>query len=93
MFKADLDVFFSGPDAVDVTVSGGSSFRALLDSPDEPVAQFGISTEYQLTAKSSDVASLAEGQTITIGGVDYTVRTLPRKLDDGAMSIVQIDKV
>jgi hypothetical protein len=92
MIAENLSVFFN-EFAVDVTVSGGSTFKAVFDTPDELVGQFGVSTEHKLTAKTSDLASLTEGATVAIDGVNYAVRSLPRKIDDGALSSVQIDKV
>jgi hypothetical protein len=86
----DLDVFFSDF-AVDV-VSGDSTFKGILDQPDEIVGQFGISTEYVLTCKSSDVSGLDNGSTVTIDSADYTVRDV-RKLDDGKLSKLSLSKV
>ena len=42
-----------------------------------------VSTDYQLTAKTSDFGSLIAGASITVDSVAYTVREV-RKFDDGA---------
>lgn len=89
MVTENLDVFFNDF-AVDV-VSGDSTFKALLDQPDETIGQFSISTEYVLTAKTSDVSALSEGAALTIGSDSYTVRQI-RKIDDGAVSKMLLSK-
>jgi hypothetical protein len=91
MFSADLDVFFAGPDAVDV-VFGESTFKGLLDQPDESVGTFHVSTEYILTAKTSDVATVEQDNEITVDGSTYEVRQ-KRKIDDGALTKLLLSKV
>jgi hypothetical protein len=92
MLSDDLDVLFSGPDAVDVTI-GASSYKGLLDQPDEILGDgMMVSTEYVLTMKTSDLTAVEELGTLTIDGVDYTVRTF-KKMDDGLLSKIPLSKV
>ena len=62
--------------------SGGTTANAILEQPDLVLAGNQIvSTDYQLTAKTSDFGSLIAGASITVDSVAYTVREV-RKLDD-----------
>jgi hypothetical protein len=93
MLTEDLDVLFSGPDAVDVTI-GASSYKALLDKPDQLVSEgMMVSTEYELTMKTSDLAAVEElVSEVVIDGDTYTIRSAPRKFDDGLLSKVLLSK-
>lgn len=92
MLDSDLDVLFFGPDAVDVTV-GANSFKGLLDSPDESIADgMVISAEYVLTVKTSDISDLADLAEISVAGEQYEARK-PLKIDDGRLSKVTLSKV
>lgn len=87
-----LDLFLADF-GVDVTLSGGSVVRAIFDHPDEVIADgMVMSTGYRLTVKSSAVAALANGSTVTIAGSSYRVRSV-RQLDDGSFSEVSLSKV
>ncbi len=50
-----------------------------------------VSTDYQLTAKTSDFGSLIAGASITVDSVAYTVREV-RKLDDGSFVEISLQK-
>lgn len=92
MLDSDLDVLFSGPDAVPVTI-GASSFKGLYDCPDSDIADSMMtSTGHLLTAKTSDVLSAEEGTTIQVGGNDFEVMK-KHKIDDGKLSKVYLSKV
>lgn len=92
-FTEDLDVFLA--DMGVACVFGASSFKGLLDQPDEilslPRAD-AHSRQYELTYITSQ-ATLTRGQAGTVGGVAYTVREAPRQVDDGAFSAVLLSKV
>lgn len=91
MIIEDLDVLFSGPDAIDVTV-GTSSFKGFLDMPDEIIGNgMNISTEYVLTVKTSDVSSVSEEDVIIIAGLSYEVRR-NLKFEDGLLSKLHLSK-
>lgn len=92
MLSADLDVLFSGPDAIDVTV-GMSTFKGLLDTPDEVIGGgMNISTEYLLMTKTSNVSGLEEYNILTIDGEEYEVRR-NLKVGDGLLSNILLSKV
>ena len=63
--------------------SGGTTGLGILEQPDQILAgDMIISTEYELTAKTSDFGSLLSGASITVDGSSYTVRDV-RKENDG----------
>ena len=72
--------------------SGSTTANAILEQPDLVLAGNQIvSTDYQLTAKTSDFGTLIAGESITVDSVAYTVREV-RKLDDGAFCEIAIQK-
>lgn len=77
-----------------ITVTkSGSTFKALFDIADELVGGgVVISTDYVLTVRSSDIASLVDGDTLSINAANYEVRRI-LKIDDGAFSRVVVSKV
>lgn len=93
MFDEDLDAFLA--DFGMPCVFGASSFRALLDQPDE-VMDLGRasaqSRQYAITYRT-DQAALTRGQAGTVEGVAYTVREAPRQVDDGRFSRCILTKV
>lgn len=88
MIAENLDAFMDDF-AVDVS-DGGSSFKGILDQPDETIG-LAISTEYQLTAKTSDVEDYEDGDTLTIDSESYQVRA-NKKLSDGKFSVLTLSK-
>lgn len=85
MFAENPDVFLQ--DFGVVCVSGGQTFRGLLDTPDETLNMGGVnvvSTMYVLTVKGSDVtlAGIASGVGVTVSGRAYVVRDVLQQ-DDG----------
>lgn len=75
-----------------VTVTaGGASFLGILNSPDQVVGDLAISTDYSITAKTSDLSGLDYGEAVVVSGVNYSVRK-NMKLDDGLMSMVTLTK-
>lgn len=42
---------------------------------------------------TTDAAGMRRGDAITIDSVDYTLRTQPRKIEDGAFSVVELECV
>ena len=72
--------------------SGSTTAKANLEPPDLVLAGNQIvSTDYQLTAKTSDFGSLIAGASITVDSVAYTVREV-RKLDDGTFCEISLQK-
>lgn len=85
MFAENPDVFLQ--DFGVVCVSGGKTFRGLLDTPDETLNMGGVnvvSTMYVLTAKAADVtlAGISSGAGLTVGGRAHVVRDVLQQ-DDG----------
>ena len=70
-----------------------TTYKGILDEPDEIVADDRVlTTDYQLTAKSSDLGGLVFDDAITVNSVSYKVRSA-RKIDDGSLCIVSLMKV
>ena len=72
--------------------SGGTTAKGILEQPDQILAgDMIISTEYELTAKTSDFGSLVSGNTITVDGTAFTVRDV-RKENDGVFCRLSLSK-
>ena len=90
-FTEDLDTYFA--DFTDAVVYSGTTYKGILDQPDEIVADDRVlTTDYQLTAKTSDLGSILYDSTLTVDSVSYKVRSV-RKIDDGSLCIVSLMKV
>lgn len=87
----NLDVFFS--DFSVPVVAGVSTFKGILDIPDEVIAG-GIvsSTDYAVMCKTSDVAALDSGDAITVDSIPYEVRR-NLKVFDGKISVLVLSKI
>lgn len=85
---ADLDVFFSfGASSVS---AGAVSGLGLLMMPGEIIADgMVMTTDYELTVKTSEFGDLEYGAGIVVDAVPYTVRNV-KPVDDGRLSIVQM---
>lgn len=88
MIDADLDLFFSfGASSV---TAGAVSGLGLLMMPGEIIADgMVMSTDYELTVKTSEFGNLEYGAGIVVDAVPYTVRNV-KPIDDGRLSIVQM---
>jgi len=90
VFTEDLDVFFS--DFNDTVVYNSVTYKGILEQPDEMVADGVVmTTDYMLTAKTTDLGSLLFDASITVNGDDYKVRST-RKIDDGSLCILSLMK-
>ena len=90
-FTEDLDTYFA--DFTDTVVYSGTTYKGILDQPDEIVADDRVlTTDYQLTAKTSDLGAVLYDSTLTVDSVSYKVRSV-RKIDDGSLCIVSLTKV
>ena len=90
-FKEDLDTFF-GDFSEDVFYDG-ITYKGILEQPDEIVADDRVlTTDYQLTVKSSDLGSLEYDTQLEVSDVKYKVRSA-RKIDDGTLSVISLMKV
>ncbi len=94
-FSENLDVFLA--DFGVACTIGAATIKAILDQPDQ-VEELGnasgISREYELTARTSDLqnANVARGSTVVIASQSYTVRRAPTQIADGAFSSVLMSK-
>ena len=89
-FTEDLDVFFS--DFNDTVVYDSATYKGILEQPDEMVADGVVmTTDYMLTAKTSDLGALIFDAALTVNGTAYKVRST-RKIDDGSLCILSLMK-
>ena len=89
-FTEDLDTFFI--DFRDSVIYDNAEYIAFLDRPDEMIADgVVVSTDYELTGKTSDFGLVEYEDKIVVNDEDYTVRSV-RKIDDGSMCIVSLSK-
>ena len=90
-FTEDIDTFF-GDFSEDVFYDG-TTYKGILEQPDEIVADDRVlSTDYQLTVKTTDLGSLAYNTEVEVSDVKYKVRSA-RKIDDGTLSVISLMKV
>ena len=90
-FTEDLDTYFA--DFSDTVVYSGTTYKGILDQPDEIVADDRVlTTDYQLTGKTSDLGAILFDSALTVNSVSYKVRSV-RKIDDGSLCIVSLMKV
>ena len=74
-------------------ISGGTKFLGILNAPAEVIGSgLGISIEYLLRAKTTDVSSASRGTVITVDSIQYTVRENMQE-DDGSFSTLLLSKV
>ena len=89
--SSDLDVFFDAPFGVSAT-SGDTTAQVLLDQPSQVLAgDMVLSTDFQITAKTSDFGTLLAGASITVNSVAYTVRET-RLIGDGLHCQISLQK-
>ena len=90
-FTEDLDTFFG--DFSDNVFYDGTTYKGILDQPDEIVADDRVlTTDYELTVKTSELGSLTFDTQLEVSNVKYKVRS-SRKIDDGNLSLISLMKV
>ena len=90
-FTEDLDVFLS--DFGLAVIRDGVSYKGILEQPDEIVADgLVMTTDYELTGKTSELGSLVFDDIISVDGYNYKVRQA-RKIDDGKFCTVSLNKL
>lgn len=89
-FIEDQNIFLNDF-GVEVAIDG-VIFKGILEQPDEIVADgLVMTTDYQLTGKTSELGNLVFDNIITVSGESYKVRSA-RKIDDGTFCIVSLNK-
>ena len=89
-FTEDLDIFLA--DFGDEVIYEGVIYKGILEQPDEIVADgLVMTTDYELTAKTSELGGLVFDNTLTVNGDDYKVRSAG-KIDDGSFCLVSLTK-
>ena len=89
-FTEDINTFF-GDFSEDVFYDN-ATYKGILEQPDEVIADgVVLTTDYQLTAKNSDLGELAFESALTVNAIKYTVRSV-RKVDDGIFCILSLMK-
>ena len=90
-FTENLNVFFN--DFSNDVVVSNVSYKGILEQPDELIADgIVMTTDYELTAKNSDLGSIAFDTIVAIDSVQYKVRNV-RKIDDGILCKISLKKV
>ena len=90
-FTEDLDIFLA--DFGQAVIRDGVSYKGILEQPDEIVADgLVMTTDYELTGKTSELGSLVFDDIISVDGDNYKVRQA-RKIDDGKFCTVSLNKV
>jgi hypothetical protein len=87
----NLDVFLADF-GVSVT-AGAITGVGLFDMPTQVIADgMVLTSDYTLTAKTSDFGGVSYGDAITVDGTAYQVREV-RRLDDGKFCEIGLSKV
>ena len=87
-YSEDLNAFFG--DFSENVFYDNATYKGILEQPDEIVADDRVlTTDYQLTVKTSDFGSLAYDTQIEVSNVKYKVRS-SRKIDDGTLSVISL---
>ena len=90
-FTEDIDTFFG--DFSENVFYNNATYKGILEQPDEIVADDRVlSTDYQLTVKTTDLGSLAYNTEVEVSDVKNKVRSA-RKIDDGTLSVISLMKV
>ena len=91
MITENLDVFLADF-GVSVT-AGAIAGVGLFDMPTQVIADgMVLTSDYTLTAKTSDFGGVSYGDAITVDGTAYQVREV-RRLDDGKFCEIGLSKV
>ena len=89
-FTEDQNIFLDDF-GVEVIVDG-VIFKGILEQPDQIVADgLVMTTDYELTGKTSELGDLVFDNIIKVAGDSYKVRS-SRKIDDGSFCLVSLTK-
>jgi len=90
-FTEDINTFFV--DFAEDVIYETIRYKGILEQPDELIADgIVMTTDYELTVKSSELGNLDFDTVIEVSNVKYKVRNV-RKIDDGTLSKISLTKV
>ena len=90
-FLEDLDTFFV--DFTEDVIYESIKYKGILEQPDELIADGVVmTTDYELTVKTSELGDLKYEAIIEVNDIEYKVRNA-RKIDDGILSKIALTKV
>ena len=90
-FTEDLNAFFV--DFSENVFYDNETYKGILEQPDEVIADgVVLTTDYQLTVKTTDLGTIAFDTQIEVSNVKYKVRNV-RKIDDGTLCKISLTKV
>ena len=90
-FTENINTFFV--DFAEDVIYETIRYKGILEQPDELIADgIVMTTDYELTVKSSELGSLDFDTVIEVSNVKYKVRNV-RKIDDGTLSKISLTKV
>lgn len=94
-FTDDIAIMLDIDDFATAVTYNGGTINGVFDNETVPVDAGGFAQVHQeqprLTCRTSDVPTIAEGQVMVIGGVDYVIRAW---IHDGTgVTTIQLEKV
>lgn len=93
-FADDLTLLFNPDEFATAVTYGGGTINGVFDNETIPVDAGGFAQVHQeqprLTCRTTDVPSIAEGDTMTISATNYTVRAWIH--DSTGVTTVQLEK-
>ena len=90
-FTEDLNAFFV--DFSENVFYDNETYKGILEQPDEVIADgVVLTTDYELTVKTTDLGTIAFDTQIEVSNVKYKVRSV-RKIDDGSLCKISLSKV
>ena len=88
----NLAGFFSTSEFAVTATWGVLTAPVILDTPDQLLFGGGQQfTDYRMTYAAGNFSGLDAGESVSIGGVSYTVREA-RAMDDGAIMVATLQK-
>lgn len=90
-YSEDLNAFFG--DFSENVFYDNATYKGILEQPDEVIADgVVLTTDYELTAKTADLGTIAFDTQIEVSNIKYKVRNV-RKIDDGTLCKISLTKV
>ena len=90
-FTENINTFFV--DFAEDVIYETIRYKGILEQPDELIADgIVMTTDYELTVRSSELGNLDFDKIIEVSNVKYKVRNV-RKIDDGTLSKISLTKV